>query len=240
MSLIKFLQWPILIFMLASCAQKFVVKSDPPEASVYFVDVKSGDKKPIGKTPLEMPAEDVKKAVEGMPSPGEFYTVVVEKNGYETQTFSLPTAQYTTLVTSLDVKLKEGVVQKELKLAKTILDQMFLAQKFALKSQFERAHIEIDKVVTQFPNFSRALTMRASIYFAQKNYSESLRWFEEALKIEPTLDEAIKMAAKLRSMPGVAAQAAQPLRQVSSSSNSAQTNSSTSQASPKDSSGDKK
>ena len=215
------------------CSSKFVVKSEPPEASVYFVDVKSGEKKSIGKTPLEMPAEDVKKAVENMPSPGEFYTVVVEKNGYETQTFSLPTAQYTTLVTSLDVKLKEGVVQKELKLAKTILDQLFLAQKFALKNQFERAHIEIDKVVEQFPNFSRALTMRASIYFAQKNYSESLRWFEEALKVEPTLDEAIKMAAKLRSMPGVAAKAAQPLRTVSSASNSKPSES-------KDTAGDKK
>jgi len=210
----------LILLVSFGCSSKFVVKSEPPEANVYFVDAKSGEKKSIGKTPLEMPADDVKKAVENMPSPGEFYTVLVEKNGYETQTFSLPTAQYTTLVTSLDVKLKEGVVQKELKLAKTILDQLFLAQKFALKNQFERAHIEIDKVIEQFPSFSRALTMRASIYFAQKNYSESLRWFEEALKVEPTLDEAIKMAAKLRSMPGVAAKAAQPLRTVSSASNS--------------------
>jgi len=204
-------------------SSKFIVKSEPPDANVYFLDTKSGEKKSIGKTPLEMPAEDVKKAVENMPSPGEFYTLIVEKNGFETQTFNLPTAQYTTLVTSLDVKLKEGAVQKELRLAKTILDQLFLAQKFALKNQFERAHIEIDKVIEQFPYFSRALTMRASIYFAQKNYSESLRWFEESLKIEPTLDEAIKMAAKLRSMPGVAAKAALPLRNVSSTSNSKST-----------------
>jgi len=205
----KFLYFFVLILTFG-CSTKFVVKSEPPEANVYFLDVKTGEKKSIGKTPLEMPAEDVKKAVENMPTAGEFYTVVVEKNGFETQTFSLPTAQYTTLVTALDVKLKEGNVQRELKLAKSILDQMFLAQKFALKNQFERAHIELDKIIEQFPSFSKALSMRASVYFAQKNYPESLRWFEESLRLEPTSEESIKMAAKLRAMPGVAAKAALP------------------------------
>lgn len=191
-----------LIFMLvASCSAKFTVKSDPPEAEVFILDVKSGEKKSLGKTPLDIPAEDVKKSVQNAPQAGEFYTVTIEKTGFETQSLSVPAGQFTTVLTALDVKLKEGPTKKELSIAKEILDHLFLAQKFALAGQFERSQIELDKIITPYPDFTRALTMRASIYYVQKNYPESLKWYEEALKKDPTLEDAIKMIAKIKAGP---------------------------------------
>ena len=202
--------FPAVLLSLAACvgcSSKFVVKSEPLQADVFVVDGK-GTKKPLGKTPLEMPAEEVRKAMDDAPTTGEFYTVTVEKQGFDTQTFNIPVSKFTTMVTALDVKLSEGVTQKELRLAKEILDHLFLAQKFALSSQFERAQIEIDKILTPFPTFSRALSMKASIYFAQKNYRESLKYYEEALKNDPDLDEAVRMTAKVRGLLGLPPRAA--------------------------------
>lgn len=190
----------IFLVLTTSCSSKFVVVSDPPQAEVFVVDAKTGEKKTIGKTPIEMPVEDVKKTVANQPTAGEFYNILVEKPGFETQTFNVPSGQFTTLITSLDVKLKEGKSQAEFRLAKEILDNIFLAQRFANLSQFERAHIELDKVINQFPTFSRALSMRASVFYAQKNYQESLKWYEQALAYDPNLEEAVKMTAKVRSL----------------------------------------
>ncbi len=187
-------------FLIACATPSFVVKSEPLQADVFIQDIKTGDKKLIGKTPLQMPIPEVKKiAGEGLTS-GEFFTVSVEKTGFIPQSFNVPATRFGTTLSQLDVKLKEGTVPKELRLAKEILDHLFIAQKFAVAQQFERAQIELDKILSPFPDFARALSMRASIYYAQKNYPESLKWYEEALKANPEMDEAVKMVAKVKTL----------------------------------------
>ena len=71
----------ILLLLTTSCASKFVVVSDPPQADVFVVDAKTGETQTIGKTPIEMPVEDVKKTVVNQPTAGEFYNILVEKPG---------------------------------------------------------------------------------------------------------------------------------------------------------------
>lgn len=175
----------------------FKVGSDPVQADVFFVNSKN-EKKLIGKTPINMPAEELRTILGDEVTSGEFYTVSVEKPGFGTQSFNLPMSKFGTLVTNLDVKLKQGGVEKELRLAQEILDHLFLAQKFANMQQFERSQIELDKILIPFPTFARALSMRASVYYAQKNYPESLKWYEETIKIDPQADEAIKMIARVK------------------------------------------
>jgi tetratricopeptide (TPR) repeat protein len=187
-------------FLIACSTPSFVVKSEPLQADVFIQDVKTGDKKLIGKTPLQMPIPEVKKIAGESLTSGEFFTVSVEKTGFISQSFNVPATRYGTTLSQLDVKLKEGTVPKELRLAKEILDHLFVAQKFAVAQQFERAQIELDKILSPFPDFARALSMRASIYYAQKNYPESLKWYEEALKANPEMDEAVKMVAKVKTL----------------------------------------
>jgi tetratricopeptide (TPR) repeat protein len=187
-------------FLIACSTPSFVVKSEPLQADVFIQDVKTGDKKLIGKTPLQMPIPEVKKIAGDSLTSGEFFTVSVEKTGFISQSFNVPATRYGTTLSQLDVKLKEGTVPKELRLAKEILDHLFVAQKFAVAQQFERAQIELDKILAPFPDFARALSMRASIYYAQKNYPESLKWYEEALKANPEMDEAVKMVAKVKTL----------------------------------------
>lgn len=196
----------ILLFafcLLASaCSTLFEVKSEPLQADVYVLNDKS-EKKPLGKTPLQMPDSEVKKIVGDNKTAGQFITVIVEKEGFMPQTMNIPATRFGTMITSLNVKLKEGEAPQEVRVAKEILDHMFLAQKLAVALQFERAQAELDKVITPFPKFSRALSMRASIYYAQKNYPESMKWYEEALKYDPEMEEAVKMLAKVRALQGL-------------------------------------
>ena len=196
------LLWIGIIVSLSGCSSVFTVKSDPVAADVYFQDPKTGEKKSLGKTPLTMPKSDLRKTVGNGVDAGNFFTVVVEKPGYTPANFTIPVTGFGTMATILDVKLKEGTSQKEARVAKDLLDKLFLAQKFALSAQFERAQIEIDKILTEFPAFPRALSMRASIYFAQKNYPESVKWYDEALKADPQLEDAVRMASKARALAG--------------------------------------
>ncbi len=182
-----------------ACTTKnfFSVKSEPVKADVYVLNDKS-EKKALGQTPLEVSKEDLKNNLGANVQAGEFFTVIVEKPGFVPQSFNIPATQFGTSLLSLTVKLKEGTQEKEMTLAKEALDRMFLAQKLALANQFERAQIEVDKVISQFPTFARALSMRASIYYAQKNYQESMKWYEETLKQAPDMEEAVRMLAKVR------------------------------------------
>lgn len=177
----------------------FNVKSDPLQADVFFIPNDHTEKKSLGKTPLSLPMEELKKTVKAVES-GEFFTVSVEKEGFLSQTFVIPATQFGTSVTQLDVKMKQGQIAEEKKQAKDILDQIFLAQKFALSLQFERAQIELDKILTPFPDFANALSMRAAIFYAQKNYTESIKWYEKAIKADPKMDEAVKMLAKIKTL----------------------------------------
>lgn len=184
--------------LLEACAQpSFNVKSEPSQASVYILNEKQ-EKKLLGKTPIAMPNADLKKYTGSGVTSGEYFSVMIEKDGFLPQTLSVPAARFGTLITTLDVKLKQGEAPQEIRLAKEILDHLFLAQKMANASQFERAQIELDKILQPFPKFSRALSMRGSIYYAQKNYSESIKWYEEALKQEPQLEEAFLMLPKAK------------------------------------------
>ncbi len=164
-------------------------------------DPTSGEKKSLGQTPLEIPMSQIGDLL-GPQAEGEFVTIGIEKNGFITQRLALPGSHFGTLVTSIDVKLKEGDNAKQAKVAEEVLNRFFLAQKFTLNREFERAQAEIDKILVAAPNFARAYSMRASIYFVQKNLPESLKWYEMALKADPQMDEAVKMIARVSSMMG--------------------------------------
>jgi tetratricopeptide (TPR) repeat protein len=185
--------------LLDGCSSMFVVKSDPAVADVYYLDPKTGLKKELGKTPLEMKDSAVKEAVGEVPS-GGYFTVIVEQKGFIPERLMVPATRFGTMVTQINVKLKPGSQEKEVRIAKDILDHLFLAQKFAVAKEYDRAQAELDRILNDFPEFARALSMRASIYYVQKNYAESLKWYELALKSDPEMEDAVRMTAKIRAM----------------------------------------
>ncbi len=163
------------------------------------------DKKSLGRTPIEMPVSEFEQKVGPQSSENQFYTIEFTKEGYEGEILTIPFASSGTLLTELNIKLKKAPDkteenEAELTKAQEIINSLFLAQKFAITKQFERALIELDKIIEEHPTFARALSMKGSVYFAQKNYQESLKWYEAALKADPQLEETVKLASKAREM----------------------------------------
>ncbi len=187
--------------LIVGCSSKMKLVSEPPEAVVNVLVGENKEKKSLGKTPIEMPVSDFEEKVGQQEASAQFYTIEFTKEGFETQTFTIPYSSSGTLLTELNIKLKKGEDKKEeLETAQQLINNLFLAQKFAITKQFERALIELDKLIEAHPTFARALSMKGSVYYAQKNYQESLKWYEAALEADPQLEETVKLAAKVREM----------------------------------------
>ena len=187
--------------LLAGCgsAPVFTVVSEPEAATVYVMDAQSGDKKKIGETPIEKEEDALKKEVGTLGKGGEFVELIVEKEGFQSKKMLLPLSSSGSLRSSLKVTLKSDEAgEKKLDTVKNILDQLFLAQKFARLKQFERALIEIDKVLDEYPEFARALSMKGSIYFASGDFKSSMEWYDKAIEVDPEFTHAVEMSAKVR------------------------------------------
>ncbi len=191
-----------LVSTVACSTSHLSVKSDPVQAEVFVENPKTGVKKSLGFTPLDVPMGQVKDAVGDSVGAGDFFTLILEKKGFISQQFKVPATRFGTLMTEVTAPLKQGDDVQQAHLADDILDHLFTAQKFALAKEFERANTEIDHVLAVSPEFPRALSMRGSIYFVQKKYDESLKWYEQALKADPKMEEAVKMIARIKAAQG--------------------------------------
>lgn len=173
------------------------VVSEPEQAEVFIV---TGSETPalIGTTPLVKSGKDLQEVLKGQDKPGGLVNVRVKKEGFKTSDFWVPVNAGGTLATNLVLKLEASNGEVEMTTAKEVVRRLFLAQQFARDNQLERALIEIDKVLEMYPEFDRALTMKAAIYYAKGDFQESLKWYESALAINPELKNAVVMAGKVR------------------------------------------
>ncbi|MEO0336041.1 MAG: tetratricopeptide repeat protein, partial [Pseudomonadota bacterium] len=139
------------------------------------------------------------KAVGKLNPKDGFVELQFRKVGYKTKSLWVPVTSAGGLRSNLKITLeedKEGVANFES--VSEILDQMFLAQKFARLKQYERALIEIDRIIKKYPDFARALTLKGSIYFANGDFKNSLLAYEKALQANPKFDHALEMVTKVR------------------------------------------
>ncbi|MCB9025292.1 MAG: hypothetical protein H6625_03170 [Bdellovibrionaceae bacterium] len=181
------------------CSTQLKIITQPEKAEVYLIKTESGEKKKIGVTPIDKKDEELKELFGSFGNPGEFVTLVIEKEDYETRKIWLPLTASGVIASEINLQLKKDDKKaEELKTAKTILDKLFLAQSFARTKQFERALIEVDKVLENFPDFARALSMKASILYAKGDFKESLDNYEKAIDQDSELKDAIEMAANVR------------------------------------------
>lgn len=186
---------------LPGCAPKVTVKSDPSEASVFFRSYGTEDKKPIGKTPISLSLVELQNQTKINPSSGEFFELIVEKKDFQTERILVPGGRMGHVETTVLAKLKPG--QAEGRLAQTLLQHLFNAQKLANDREFERAQMEIDKALEIDNSFTRAMSLRGSIFFVQQKYEDSLKWFEKALAADPQFEDAIKMISQIKKITGL-------------------------------------
>lgn len=187
--------------LISGCmTSKIVVKSEPSESNVFIRPSGVEEKSPIGKTPVTMSFSELEQKIKISPSSGEFFELVVEKEGYQSERLLIPSPRMGHVETIVLAKLKSG--ENEGKVASRLLQHLFNAQKLANEREFERAQMELDKAFAIDEKFTRAMSLRGSIFFIQQKYDESLKWFQKALNIDPQFEDAIKMISQIKKITG--------------------------------------
>ncbi len=198
--ILRLLQLLLVMLLVSSCASKFVIKSEPSEAEVYAKTTGREEKISLGKTPLEISQEELQKKAQVTSSSGDFFELIVEKKDFLPERMLVPASRMGAKETIILAKLKPG--KEESQIAQKLLQNLFNAQKFANLREFTRAHEEVDKALAIDSEFTRGVSFKASIYFIQKEYTESLKWFEKALALDPNFDDANKMVVYLKKIVG--------------------------------------
>ena len=108
----------------------------------------------------------------------------------------MPGGRFGSLSTEIKVNLIKDEERRDR--ATALLQHLMNAQKFAHKADFGRARKEINEALSIDKNFARAVSMNGAIYFMEKNYQESLVWYEKALTLDPQMDDVLEMVAHLR------------------------------------------
>lgn len=188
-----------LTLLITACATKVVITTEPSEAEI-FLSLPNGEKKTLGKSPLEITLSDLEKDLPRAGSTGEMLELQFEKNDFESQKIWLPAAKFGMNKVTVFTKLKSGIDQA--KLADQLLQYLHNAQKFASNSNFERALQEVDIALEKNPKFIRALSMKGAILFNQEKWDDSKKWYEKALTIDNGFDEAIKMIDQIKKKKG--------------------------------------
>lgn len=197
---ISFLQIAILwILVLLGCTPSLTIRSDPSEAIVN-VSLPNGQKKELGKTPFDISYTEIEKVLPLSALTGEMIPLLFEKKEFESMTVMVPASHFGMLSTSVLSKMKP--MQDSTLSATQLLQYLHNTQKFVNSGNFQRGLEEIDKAIEKDPKFIRALSMKASIYFVQKKWDDSLIWYEKALSLDNSFDEAIKMIAEIKKKKG--------------------------------------
>jgi tetratricopeptide (TPR) repeat protein len=192
-----FILWALTLFGCSTAV--VVVKSEPSDAEVSTREPRSGARKSLGKTPLRIDSENLFNLPSSLAtSDGTFVELIINKEGYESGHYFVPTEALARKEVDLDIKLFPGA--QEDGVARNLLEALFSAQRFAELGEFEHAQAEVDKALGMSPGFPRAYTMRGSIFYLQKRYADALKAYEQALVLDPKMEEAMRMIAQIRNL----------------------------------------
>jgi len=181
--------------ILNGCSSKLIVVTEPSEVEI-FLNKSNGERKSIGKSPLQIPLSELEKEIPLSASTGEMIELQLERADHESQIFWIPSAKIGLSNVTLFTKLKPGL--DEAKQADSLLQYLHNAQKFASNGSFDRAMQEVDLAIEKNPKFIRALSMKGAIFFTQEKWDDSRVWYEKALALDNGFDEAVKMIDQIK------------------------------------------
>ena len=111
----------LLLFILigfsgCSTTSTFSIKTEPPQAEIYYLANDDSPKKSLGKSPISIPMEELKSTIKEIEA-GEFFKLSIEKEGFISQTYAIPATQFGTTIAEIDVKLKQGENENQKKIS---------------------------------------------------------------------------------------------------------------------------
>lgn len=171
----------VLVLFLSACAStgKVVVRTDPPDTSVFLVDNQSGQNALLGKTPFSFDREIAAK------KGSEVIQLRFEKEGFEPKYSAV--ASFGQQTTFLDVKMSSiamasGEMRQAFELARSLLTE---ANRLVLNKRYSEALTRIEKLLEMDPKNAEAVAAKGSILYLMKDFEGAHQAWTKALELNP-------------------------------------------------------
>ncbi|MBY0415960.1 MAG: hypothetical protein K2Q18_17445 [Bdellovibrionales bacterium] len=191
----KFFLTFILLFLVAiSSAQseQIKLKTDPLDATVYVRDLNGVQNMKLGNTPYEGNLGDIA----GNYAKSNFFLIIIEKSGYETQTILLNDLMKSDIELSLTLIPKEDMLLYK-KIDKAVSD-LFESQRLMRLGQYDESISLLKKIESDQPKLSIVPEFMGAAFYLKKDNAGSLSWYEKAYRINPENKDAFTMKSYLR------------------------------------------
>jgi tetratricopeptide (TPR) repeat protein len=185
-----------------------VVRSEPPAAKVFYVDIQTGQSALIGETPITF---DRREQAKGR----DVIQLRLEKEGFQSTYSAI--ASFSGETTFVDVKLPSVMS------AKTELQQAFEASRsllaeanrLVLAQRYSEALARIEKVIELDPRSAEALAAKGSVLYLMKDFEGARQAWTNSLEINPgqaaVREAMLDLSVQLRGrMPASSGQGGQP------------------------------
>jgi tetratricopeptide (TPR) repeat protein len=167
-----------------SCAStsQVIVRSQPVDATVYFVDTKTGQNAFLGKTPLTIEKENYQQQ-------GEVIQLRVEKDGFEPKYTAV--ASFGGQTTFLDIRLNtvsqgKSEMRQAFEASRVLLAE---ANRLVIIKRFSEALSKVEKILEMDPKNADAYSAKGSILYLMKDFDGAEQSWTRALELNPSLQQ---------------------------------------------------
>ncbi len=189
----KFIILSTLLVFFAGCSTTVNIKTNPAGADVT---ISTGDKFVVlGKSPLSIKERKIAEKLGVSLSSISYYKLTASKSGEISETVLVPIGSWGRRSTTVVIPMGESSTSAA---PDRVLRHIVNAQKFAESKQLLKSHGELDEALKLSPKFSYAMSMKAALYYANKDFQRSKEWYTKALNADPGNTEALMMLQDLK------------------------------------------
>jgi len=165
-------------------AEKFKLKTDPVDAVVYIRDLNGTTNNKIGSTPYEGSMTDLATNF----AKSNFFLVVIEKEGYQSQSVLLSDLLKSDIEMTITLVPKDDVLHYQ-KIDRAIASLFKIQTKVRLE-QYSEAITQLKDLKSEYPLLSVIPELLGSTYYVSKDPKAALGSFTEAYRLNPENAEA--------------------------------------------------
>ncbi len=198
---IPFLVMTFITFLLSTSlafANQIKISSDPIGANIIVRDLNGLVNTKIGNTPFEGNVNDIAANF----AKSNFFMIVIEKDGYETQSILVNDVLKSDLEMKINLIPRQDILHYR-KLDKVVAD-LFEAQRLMRAGQHDNAIELLKRIEVDQPNLSIIPEFLGSAYYLKKDQKASLSMYEKAYRLNPENKDAFSMRSYLRKALGTA------------------------------------
>lgn len=173
-------------------ADQIKIKSEPAEVAVYVRDLNGTVKNKVGKTPFDGNLQEIASSY----AKSNFFILVLEKEGYESQSILLNDLLKSDIELSISLLAREDILDYQ-KIDRSIND-LFESQRLMRAQQYDDAMVLLKNVEKEQPKISIIPEFIGNALYLKKDQKGALVWYEKAYRINPENRDSFAMKSYLK------------------------------------------